>query len=85
VQRLEHHRQRDRAAVRVRDDAVVLGCAPAVHLGHHERNPVLEAIGGRLVDRDRAARDGVGHELARERGSDREQAHVEVARAERLG
>ena len=38
VQRLQHAGERDRAAVRVRDDAVVLERAGAVHLGHDERD-----------------------------------------------
>ena len=64
VQRLQHHRQRNRAAVRVRDDAVVLGGAPAVHLRHDERHAVRQAKRGRLVDGHRAALDHVRDELA---------------------
>ena len=85
VERLQHERQRDRAAVRVRDDAVVLERPLAVHLGHDERHPVLQAEGLRLVDADRAAAYGVRHELAARAGADGEEAEVEVAGGEGLG
>jgi hypothetical protein len=55
------------------------------HLGHDERNARLEAVRGRLVDRDRTARDGVGDELARGAGADGEEEDVDVAAGERLG
>ena len=85
MQRLQHAGERDRAAVRVGDDAVVLERAPAVHLGHDERDPGLEPVGRRLVDRDRAAAHGVRHELARRARADREEEDVDVAARERLG
>ena len=84
VQGLQHARERDRAAVRVGDDAVVAERSFAVHLGDDERNPLFEAVRGRLVDRNRAAADGVGHELATCFCADGEQAKVEVAGGERL-
>ena len=79
VQRLERAGERDRAAVRVRDDALVLGRADAVHLGHDERDPGSSRYADGLVDADRAATDGVGDELAGRRGADGEEAEVEVA------
>ena len=66
VQRLERARERDRAAVRVRDDAVVLGRPVAVHLRHDERDARLEPVGGRLVDRRPRRR---GRRAGRARGS----------------
>ena len=84
VERLEDAGERDRAAVRVGDDAAVADRAGAVHLGDDERDPVLEPVGGGLVDRDRAARDGVRDELARGAGADREEEDVDVAARERL-
>ena len=88
VQRLQRRRERDRAAVRVGDDAVALERlerALAVHLGHDQRVAVDEAVGRGLVDADRAAGRGVRNELLGTGGSDREQAEVEIAGAERLG
>ena len=85
VQRLQHAGQRDRAAVRVRDDAVVLERAVAVHLRHDERDARLEPVRRRLVDRDRAAAHRVRHELARRRRADGEEEEVDVAARERLG
>ena len=63
----------------------VLERAGAVHLGDDERDPGLEPVGGRLVDRDRAAADGVRDELARGARADREEEDVDVAARERLG
>ena len=63
MQRLEHARERDRAAVRIRDDAVVLVCARSVHLGNDEGNARFEPIGGGLVDDHRAAAHRVRDEL----------------------
>ncbi|TML07659.1 MAG: hypothetical protein E6G38_08675 [Actinobacteria bacterium] len=51
----------------------------AVHLGDDERDPVLKAVGRRLVDRDRAAANGVGYELAARSRADREQAEIKVS------
>ena len=79
MERLEDAGERDRAAVRVGDDAAVAERARAVHLGDDERDPVLEAVGRRLVDRDRAALDRVRDELARGAGADREEEDVDVA------
>ncbi len=78
VQWLQHHRQRDRAAVRVGDDAVVLGRAFAVHLRDDERDAVLQAERRRLVDCDRAVAHGVRDELARQGRPDGEEADVQV-------
>ena len=85
VQGLERARERDRTAVRVGDDAVVLGGADAVHLGHHERNARLEAERRRLVDADGAALDGDRDELAARLCADREETEIDVARRQRLG
>ncbi len=85
VEGLERAGERDRAAIRVRDDPVVLERARRVHLRHDERDPRLEPVGGRLVHRDRAAADGVGDELAARGGADREETEVEVSCGERLG
>ncbi len=57
----------------------------AVDLGHDERDARLEPVGRRLVDRDRAAADGVRDELARGAGADGEEEDVDVAARERLG
>src|SRR5207253_7657659 len=76
--------QRDRAAVRVRDDPVVLERPRAVYLGDDERHAFLQAIRGRLVDDDGASTNGMRHELARGGRSDREEAEVEVAAGQRL-
>ncbi len=84
LQRLQHAGQRDRAAVRVGDDPVVLERAGAVHLGHDQRHAVREPVGRRLVDGDRAAAHRVRDELARGGRADREQAQVEVTGCERL-
>ena len=84
VQRLQRAGERDRAAVRVGDDAVVLGGADAVHLRDDERHAGLEPVRRRLVDRDRAAADGVRDELAAGGGADGEETEVEVAGGERL-
>src|SRR5207237_3778098 len=61
-----------------RDDPVVLERALAVHLGHDERHPVLQAEGLGLVDADRAAFDGVRDELPARLRADREEAEVEA-------
>ena len=79
VQRLQDAGERDRAAVRVGDDAVVLERAHRIHLRHDERNAGLEPVGRRLVDRERAAAHGVRHELAGGARADREQEDVDVA------
>ena len=87
VQWLEHAGQRNRAAVRVRNDAVArerFEGACAIHLGHDERIAVDEPIRGRLVDADRASGRGVRHERATRGGPDREEAEVEVAGGEQL-
>ena len=85
VERLEHAGERDRAAVRVGDDPVALERlerAGAVHLGHDERVAVDEAVGGRLVDADRAARPtAMRDELAARARADREEEEVDVAGA----
>ena len=88
VQRLEHARERDRAAVRVRDDPVALQCLQgtrSVHLRHDERIAVDEAVRRRLVDADRAPRRGVWHQRTARRRPDREEAKVEVACGQPLG
>ena len=85
VQRLQHARERDRAAIRVGDDPLVLEGPLAVHLGHDQRDAVLQAEGLGLVDADRAATHRVRDELAARAGADREEAEVEVACRERLG
>jgi len=79
VKRLQDAGERNRAAVRVGDDSLVLERAVAVHLRHDERDARLEAIRGRLVDRDRAAGDRVRHELPRRARPDREEEDVDVA------
>src|SRR5579884_3006954 len=84
VQRLQHAGERNRAAVRVGDDAVVLERALAVHLRHDERDARLEPVGGRLVDGGRASAHGVRHELARRAGADREEENVDPRPLERL-
>ncbi len=63
VQWFEHARERDRAAVRVGDDAVILGCTLCVHLRHDQRDTGLEPVRRRLVDDDCAPFDGKWHEL----------------------
>jgi hypothetical protein len=85
VQRLQHARERDRAAIRVRDDPVVLVRARSVHLGDDERNPRLEPVRGRLVDDDRAAAHCMRDELARRGRPDREERQVDAARCQRFG
>ena len=87
MQRLEHAGERDRAAVRVRDDARRLDRlerAAAVHLGHDERVAVREPVGARLVDDERAALDRVRDELARGAVPTEKSDEVEAARGERL-
>ena len=84
VQRLQRHRERNRAAVRVRHDAVVLCGARTVHLGYDERNAVLQSVCGGLVDRDCPAANRMRHELARGSRSDREEADVQIAFRQRL-
>ena len=88
VEGLEDAGQRDRAAVRVRDDPVALERlerAAAVDLGHDERVAVDEPVGGGLVDADRAGRRRDRDELAAGGRADREEEQVDVAGAERLG
>ena len=88
VQRLQHAGERDRAAVRVRHDPVALERlerAGRVHLGHDERIPVDEPVGGGLVDADRTGGRGDRNELATRARPDREQEEVDVPRRERLG
>src|SRR5581483_3254958 len=88
VERLEDARERDRRAVRVRDDAGRLEGgqrALAVHLRHDERIAVGEPVGARLVDDERATLDGVGDELAGRGRAAGEEHEVEVARGERAG
>jgi hypothetical protein len=87
VERLEDAGERNRAAVRVRDDAVAperLERPAAVHLRHDERVSVDEAVGGRLVDADRAGGGCDRDERPAGRGADREEEEVDVARAERV-
>ena len=50
LQRVEDHRQWDRAAVRVGDDALVVADVFAVHLGDDERHVLLHAPGRAVVD-----------------------------------
>ena len=64
VQRCERHRQRNRAAVRVRDDPGVLERALAIHLGHDERDTRLEPESRRLVHAERTRSGREGNELA---------------------
>src|SRR5205823_824634 len=54
------------------------------HLRHDERHTVREPERRRLVDAERTRPRRDRHELAARRGSDGEQAHVEVARREGL-
>src|SRR6187402_1140162 len=56
----------------------------AVHLGDDERIAVDEAIGGRLVDADRAGLGGDRDELPARRRADREEKQVDIPGAERL-
>ena len=51
VQRFQGAGERNRAAVRIRDDAVVLGGADTVDFRDDERHAGLEPIRSRLVDR----------------------------------
>ena len=60
----------------------VLEGALAVHLGHDERDAVLEPEGRGLVDAERPGFSGDRDELAAPLRADREEADVEVARAE---
>ena len=83
LQRREHHGQRDRAAVRVRDDARVLEGALAVDLGHHERDALLQAERGRLVDAEGTGCRCDRHELPAPLRADREEADVQGARRQR--
>ena len=88
VERLEHAGQRDRAAVRIRDDAVTsqrLERPLAVHLRHDERIAVDQAVRGRLVDADRAGGRGDGNELTAGRRADREEEQIDVAGTEGCG
>ena len=82
---LEHAGKRDRAAIGVCDDAVVLERSAAVHLRHDERNARLEPVGRGLVDDRRPAAHRVRHELARGARTDREEEDVDVPALERLG
>ena len=82
VQRLQHARERNRAAVRVRDDAVAferLERADRVHLRHDERVAVHEPVGGRLVDADRARRGCDRDEGTAGARADGEEEEVDVA------
>ena len=63
----------------------MLGCAFAVHLRNDERHAVLQTVRRRLVDRDRAAANGVGDEFPRRCCADGEQADVEVPGGECVG
>jgi hypothetical protein len=56
----------------------VLERTAAVHLGNDERDARLEPVGGRLVDRDRAAAHCVWHELTRRGRADREERDIEL-------
>ena len=88
VERLQDAGERDRAAVRVRDDPVALEGLErtrAVDLGHDEWVAVHEAVGRRLVHADRARGRGNRHELVARRRSHGEEKQVDVAGAERLG
>ena len=58
LERIESDRQRDRAAVGVGDDALVLTDVLGVDLGHHERDVLLHAPGGAVVDHERARLGG---------------------------
>ena len=60
AERREHHRERDRAAVGVRDDAVVLQGSLPVHLRDDQRDARLQTEGGRLVDAHCAAAAAAG-------------------------
>src|SRR5262245_46819519 len=82
VQGGEDHRQRNRAAVGIGDDSVVLECALAVDLGNDERDTGFQTVRRRLVDADRASLHGMRHELLAPLGSDREETDVEIAGAE---
>lgn len=73
MERLQHARERDRAAVRVRDDAVAvegLHGTRTVHFRDDERIAVDEPVGRRLVDADRSGASRDGHERAACGGSD---------------
>ena len=85
MQRCERHRQRNRAAVRVRDDPGVLVRTLAIHLGHDERDTCLEPESRRLVHAERTGSCCERDELATDLGADREEADVEVAGAQRRG
>ena len=85
MERLQGHRERDRTAIWVRDDAVVLEGALAIHFGHDQWDSVLQAIGRRLVHGDCPAPNRVWHELPRSARPDREEREVDVSGSECLG
>src|SRR4029079_13347524 len=68
VDRLQHDQHLDGRAIRVRDDAarLVLGDRMRVHFGHDERDVVLIAKLGSVVDYDAAGRGGLRRELTRD-------------------
>ena len=57
AQRLEHHREWDRAAVRVGDDAFVVLDVPGVHLRDDKGHVLLHPPGRAVVDHYRAGLD----------------------------
>ncbi len=85
VQRRQRADELNRRAVRVRDDALVGRRRLAVHLRDDERHAVGEPECGGLVDAERPSLDCRGHQLAARRRADREEAKVELARAELFG
>ena len=64
VERLEHKRQRNGRAVRIRNQAVVLERPPAVHLRHDKRHARLEPERLGLVHAERSGANGARNELS---------------------
>ena len=77
AQRHEHRHELHRRAVRVGDDALVGLEVVRVDLAHDERDGGIHAPRGRVVDDDRAARGGLGCEVARDVGAGAEQRDVD--------
>jgi hypothetical protein len=71
--------QDDRRAVRVRDDALMLGDRVRIHLGHDERHVRLHAECGGVVDHHGARLDRSGRHLPRDAGAGGEKREVDAA------
>ena len=73
---VEREYQWDGGAVRDGDDSAVLRECRCVHLGHDQRDVLVESPGARLVDRDAAAAGHFGGQFAGERARRREENEV---------